>query len=226
VKKELHNSGQKIGYTLVYNCQSFFQKNNVKLVSVGTDLNNLSALKIYTSAGFYPALFWSTWRYHSVPDVSFPEEINGQAVFALPEEAKKKAGLRLVSFLDDPYFSDDEKQKIREWYLKPRESLDLVPLEVAETRNYGKSMGFCLLEKEKAISEITGRPIFRINDLFYSNPSDIPVLVKGVLKYCASIAKTFSVEMFTRSDDWQTAKALASESFFPVHNAVTLHNRG
>jgi len=221
VKKEQQNSGKKIGHTLVYNCLSLFRKNDVKLVSVGTDLNNLAAQKIYSSTEFYPALYWSTWRFHSGPSV-FPETTTIQAIFGVPEEVTKKNGARLVSFLEDPFFSDAEKQKIREWYLRPKESSDMMPLEVMSS---GKSAGFVLLEKEKTVSDLTGRQVFRIDGVYGPDPSAERTLVEGALKHCSTLAKEFTVEMFLRSDDWRGAKTLGGLGFSLVHNSVTLHCR-
>jgi hypothetical protein len=200
---------------------SFFRGNKVGLVTVGTDLDNFAALKIYSTSGFYPVLFWSTWRLHRDPGAAPAAGVSVSPVDAVPGDFVLAKGPRLVSLLRDPALSQGERDAVRDWHLREGTNPEIVRLEAFSA---GTSAGFLVLEKERAVSGQTGREIFRINDFFPRSPGALGILASAATAYCASTGNGFTIEMFVSAEDRETAKVLSGLSFDRVHDSVTLHS--
>lgn len=58
------HQGKGIGTSLVKKAIQHLQNLQVEIITVGTDLYNISALQVYTSQGFFPRLAWHIFRFY------------------------------------------------------------------------------------------------------------------------------------------------------------------
>ncbi len=101
VNQKLRNQG--IAKHLVASALKILQNNNVRLVTVGTDLYNNAALHVYESLGFRIQMAWHIYRYYAhwkTVQSKMEEEVDIIQVRFL--ELFKKEFDRPVSLLKDP----------------------------------------------------------------------------------------------------------------------------
>jgi len=220
VDEKYRNSTQKYGSSLVRFMAGFFQKAGAGIITVGTDADNIPALKCYVSSGFQPVLRWSIFRHYSQDVISREEPL--QVIEDRPEKSLiDKYFNRPVSFLSDPELTEDFRLKVRNYYLSNLAdeigSGGLLSLQVPGS-------GYVIFQEEKAVSEISGKKIWRMNDLL-AQPENRKVCLNQALRYLAEKKGAQLVECFTETGDKTMISALEACGFRKVHDAVTLHHK-
>ena len=210
VDTNFQNSSLKIGTKLVEHIIHFFSQSNVSFVTVGTDLDNISAMKIYQKNGFHIYLPWSTYRWHSKNHSSISVEfqkntdIDFNTLFFPPD-----------SFLEDNFFSDNQKEIMRQNRVKDLKSkLKLGQVSVLATK---QGAIFYLTEKISSVSSIL------IKITAYSG--DLSYMLDCLKSHLFTETTDFVIEFFLKSNDWSTIRFLIKNGFFLVHNAVTMHRK-
>jgi ribosomal protein S18 acetylase RimI-like enzyme len=223
VDEKYRKSPKKFGTSLVRFMTGFFQKADVGIITVGTDTANVPALKCYSSCGFQPVLYWSTYRHyaqHLIPlegnlkvlENNRPESLMVEKYFQRP-----------VSFLNDPNLAEDFRIKVRSHYtagiLEGIGSSGLLSLEICES---GSTLGYAVFQEEEAISRISGKKIWRLNDLL-AGPQNRETCLKHALKYIVEEKGAKLVECFCETGRKDMISDLEAVGFAKTHDAVTLH---
>ena len=218
-----------IALDLINYVLNIYKKYEMNIVTVGTDLDNLPALINYINAGFRPILFWSTFRYYyKNPQFQFKED---KSIKISKRKKVKIVNLknfsRPVSFFMDKRFDKPLKQKI-DTYIRKRilSGIKKEKLELFNIEQKKKTIGLITVMKERSLSKILDKTIYRINDIiFFHNDIDLNItILHSLLKYLLKQERDIStVEIFIKSNDWEVIEALIKAGFIPVHNSVTLH---
>jgi len=223
VDKNFQN--KKIATGLVNYVVNMFDVNNVDIITVGTDLDNLPAIKTYLKFGFYPVLSWATFRYYPDEELEVPA---GFKIELYPEFGEDifKIISRPNSLMLDSHISENLKGKLKNSIVKNlKEDIKKGRVETLMVYNKSKAALFATFLKEKSLSRIIGRNIYRIIDIiFFTEKKKIrKKLLQALLNYLAVNRDMQVVEFFVELNKWGMIEILEDAGFRIKHNAVTLH---
>lgn len=224
--------GFNLGTKLIGELIERFKNLNIKLITVGTDSDNLSALGIYEKFGFRTILNWATFRYYSddIEKNYFPEnkqieisEYNGEDIEHLLEFLG-----RPNSFLVDKRLPDAGVSKILSLSKSDiKNSINSGKLKTFIAKQNNKILAFLTIEYEKFISDLVSRDIYRINDLSVQpdnrNQNIGYTMLKRAKEYIRSISKNFVIEIFCALNNYNMLRLLTKNNFYLAHCAVNLH---
>ncbi len=223
VKEKFRNSTYKVGSRLVEYAVEFFRKNNVFLVTVGTDLPNLPALHVYEKNGFRRILQWSTFRYYNNPSSSAHPVFPSEKIQIVTEQPHKghEIFFHPISFLRDKDFSEKEYKLIKNVYDRSVENElktgKLFSLYFKDTDSH------VIIEKENDLSELTGKNIVRINRILSPDTELLPIILNDLIEYLQASEPGFMLECYVEQGKTAIVETLNSLSFRNVHSTITLH---
>ncbi len=221
-QREHHIAANLLKYVL-----DIYTKYQIRMVTAGTDQDNLPAVINYINAGFRPVLFWTTFRYYFGNS-----RLKEDKDITITEKKKIKIKhlknyTRPVSFFLDNHFDKHLKRKLDSYIRKKILSdIEKEKLQLFELKYKEKSMALVTVMKEERLSEVLERDIYKINDfIFFQKEIDMNKrLIKSFLHYLKRAYKNISiVETFVKSNDWELIETLIRANFTLVHSAVTLH---
>jgi ribosomal protein S18 acetylase RimI-like enzyme len=201
----------------------FFIEKSFKLITVGTDLNNLPAFITYINLGFRPILFWSTYRnYFDLKEKKFDaleiKYLNDNNLIEFFLENLK----RPLSLLIDKKI---ENKEILQNFIKEIVKTDIQNkrLNLMGIFDNNECVGFFSFTKRNDISRVLNKNFVTIYDLIFlkENYNNLKIL-DSILIFLKEIG-TEVAEVFIESDDFKLANLLSKVGFQIVHNAVVLH---
>ncbi len=217
-----------IARNLLISVLNIYRKYQINVITAGTDSDNLPAVINYINEGFRPILFWSTYRYY-YNNLKKHKKNNKIRVFEKKniKSACLKNSSRPVSFLLDRHFDGSIKRKIYSCIRKKiLADLKKEKLQIFESEFNKNNTALFTVIKEKSVSKILDRDMYRINDIILSGEETElnKKLLNSLIEYLTQKYEDISIiETFIKSNDWPLIEALIGAGFIPVHNAVTLH---
>ena len=194
-----------IGFNLVKTICKIFSKNKVQVVTVGTDLDNFYAIRLYEKIGFRPILYWNTWRFYGCnKEESFLEKSE--------KEIKGPGLLLLSSFLEDSNFNEKDKEILSSFLNLKSYSKDSIVVDIDDS--------IVVFEKNEILSSICNLNFFRLSSLHCKEESMQKVIFES-LKFLPK--GSFAVEVFVKDKDKLIEETLKSLKFNLIHKAITLH---
>jgi ribosomal protein S18 acetylase RimI-like enzyme len=218
VKEGFRNSSLRVGTTLLTAFLSHLGRLGVKLVTVGTDANNASALHLYRKAGFQSVLQWSTYR--TVCDKGpFLPPTDLTACASPPETDFPCQYIHPIAFLEDSHFTEGQKTVILQTYTKHANLRSAnTMLECVMT---GDGKGHILIENQSRLSAILSKPFYRINRICGSH--DFKSCIESLPHFLASRDSSAYLEIYLADSDNTRRKMLLASGYKPIHTAHSLH---
>ena len=219
-----------IARNLLVSVLNIYRKYQINVITAGTDSDNLPAVINYINEGFRPILFWSTYRYY-YNNNNLKKHKKIRKIKVLEKKKIKSACLknssRPVSFLLDRHFDGSIKRKIYSCIQKKiLTDLKKEKLQIFESEFNKNNTALFTVIKEKSVSEILGRDMYRINDIILSGEETElnKKLLNSLLEYLTQKYEDISIiETFVKSNDWPLIEALIGSGLISVHNAVPMH---
>lgn len=232
--------GRGVARALLRRVLQLFVENRMRLATVGTDSNNLSALQLYQDHGFRTRLNWTTWRWFPgwpTGRTRGDEGDGGNGLEFRPFTGEKSVE-KLLSFLNRPL------AMLRDRTVEPAGRERLLnqlrrkagnKLAAGETMGMvawlpgkfrSKPVGLLIWSHEERVERLysdRGR-MFRIHDLItapdfrnYGVGRELLQALTGQAENC------LFAEGWCAADDWPATNALAAAGFRPAHMATVLH---
>ena len=218
---QFHIAAHLLKYVL-----DIYVKYQIKVITSGTDLDNLPALINYINAGFRPILFWTTYRFYFNNKIIKDPDITVNEIKKIKKNDLKNFSQPVSFFMDNRF--DKKSRKKLDSFIRKKILSDIKKetLQLFEVTHKNKDKALFTFMKEEKLSEILEKDIYRINDIifFQKGTNDNKKIINGFLYYLKKQYEGISiVETFIKSNDWELIETLLKSNFIPVHNAVTLH---
>ncbi len=231
VDKKYQNRG--IGTKLLIASLGFFNKLDIKLVTVGTDANNLSALHLYQKFGFQKVSSWETLRWyepindlcHVLPDITielFDDEKGCQQLLLQSKQEN--------SLLREKNIKKEAKQKLQKTI-----SQKLIE-QVRKNQSYGlvaknsdrQTVGIMIYERDKTIENIISdkndKKIFCIKAIATTSSENSKDIIFALLaKLSAQKNEINFIEAYCGFDKTIYKESLREQGFSSKHTTTTLH---
>ncbi|HOG64568.1 MAG TPA: GNAT family N-acetyltransferase [Spirochaetota bacterium] len=229
--------GKAIGERLLDRACILLGSRGVRLLTVGTDANNLPALTVYQRNGFVTRLNWATWRlypgFHRSP-VAAPFRVEpwsgDEAVFDLCRLID-----RPLSWFRDKRLSSSGLAEFRRslakllaQHISDRRSMALVAKAGGFFRE--RIVGMLVWEEDGSVEKYYNtkemdKRIYRVTDILVDRPSRGQGVASQLLSAFCDMAASRShcIEAWVAMDDWASINVVSKCSFRPVHMATVLH---
>ena len=229
--------GKGIGGALLNNAMSVLKSKDVRLTTVGTDSNNLSALSIYQKAGFSTRMIWGTYRFY--PKFRNPK----YPVRAVVQNYSGEKGVeKLVRFCERPisFFKENKIEKrglvkLRQDVYSSIENgikkghLGTMTARISGTF-YNKIVSFLTYEEETVIQEFFNSgsektKIYRINDLVvHKKHRGQGIATQMLSEFIHSTKDYHFMEIWASMDDWALINVISKCGFRLSHLSTVLHH--
>lgn len=231
------HKGRGVGRRLLERACALLGGRGIRLLTVGTDANNMPALTLYQSAGFVTRLTWGTWRlyptFHRSP-VAAP--------FRVEPWSGDESVLGLCRLIDRPlsWFRESRLSprglvtlrrglgSLLEQHLRNGQSMALVAKAGGFFRE--RIAGLLVWEEDGAVEKFfntreTEKRIYRVTDILVPRSARGQGVASQLLTAFCDMATSRShcIEAWAAMDDWASINVLAKCSFRPVHLATVLH---
>lgn len=229
VSKEHQN--KSIGYRLVKYIIDLFDKLDFDLITVGTDVDNISALMTYQKLGFMTILNWVTLRYYNSDDkkpLSVSSGNNIELKFENSVELAREV-MNTVSFKKTNSLLYDKKissksilDKIKSSILNDIENNNVLFYQILLNKTL---IGFTIMRHDVHLSNYSERVFQRIEDIHIlpKLKENIKVL-KVVINLLLNSHPFDIVEILLPTNRYNLINASIDEGFDFVHSATVLHN--
>ena len=229
--------GKKVGKTLLEHTLRFLRQNNVKLVSVGTDGNNIAALNLYQNSGFRTRLNWGTFRLY--PDFPLPPP-PAEKIGVIPF-AGERGIERLTRYTERPIAFFRENKIHRRNMVKFRNIISQTVKDGINSGKYGTLLikekrllkdrvsAFLTYEEEPSVEKFFNRGnvkkrIFRVNDIVTHPDSRNKGMGTALLDtFVRSAGENHFIEIWISMDNWPMLNVAARCGFRLAHLATVLH---
>ncbi len=228
VRPEHQNKG--IASSLVDKALAHLANLQVEIVTVGTDLYNISALQVYTSRGFYPRLVWHIFRHYDVPSTdqkTFPSRKLSLSPYvrplSLPEiQPFEESFSRPLSLLRDKYIN---KPTLRKYLIEKWKS------QISQGKL--SCLGYCINDRPVGLVTLqqdtlgeqtlkTEKPIYRVLDVLALPGVDLPTigtLLQDVpIRFSASL-----IEIWVDADQNLLIQTIEEAGFRLAYSGINLH---
>lgn len=217
--------GKGIGTALVARVMEHFREHAFTFVSVGTDLDNIPALKLYEREGFRLALAWGTYRFYRDEYTSADERDDAVTLVPLddPSALLEKADLvRTHSFFFDARIPLEAAQKKHREYIL--NETNAKTLNAYEARYNGKAVGMITLREDAWLSEAGKMRVARIEDAAFLPPfAENDRIIRATLRNARDVLPSDMVEMWLPFKRRNEINALMRSGFLFAHAACVLH---
>lgn len=228
--------GKGVGRALLKKSLSLLKARDVRLITVGTDGNNIAALKLYQDAGFRTRMNWGTFRYY--PSFQQPEIPPGPRVVPY---AGEKGMERISRFTERPISFFTERLIHPRNLVALRKDVIQKVVHGIESGTYHtmlawqgsllgeRIVGLLTYEEESSIQRFFNRngspkPIYRINDLVtMPRQRDSGVGTRLLAEFLNSARDYHFAEIWVAMDNWPLLNVLAKCHFRIAHLATVLH---
>jgi len=229
--------GKKVGKALLDQTLRYLKKSGVRLVSVGTDGNNIAALNLYQNFGFRTRLNWGTFRlYPNFPLPSPPKRTPAVTPFT-----GEKGIERLTRYTERPIAFFREKKIHPRNMVKFRKTIAATVRKGIISGKYGtlliKEKGllkerisaFLTYEQEPNVEQFFNKGtmkkrVFRVNDIVTHPGSRNKGLGTALLDtFVRSAGENHFIEIWIAMDNWPMLNVAAQCGFRLAHLATVLH---
>jgi len=229
--------GKKVGKELLKQTLLLLNKSGVRLVSVGTDSNNIAALNLYQNYGFRTRLNWGTYRLYP----HFPLPPRQQSGPAITPYAGEKGIERLIRYTERPIAFFHENKIHPRNLVTFRKSISEIVKKGISSGKYGtmiikekgllkdKIAAFLTYEEEPSVEKFFNRGtvekrIFRVNDIVTHPESRNRGFGTALLDtFIHSAGNNHFIEVWISMDNWPMLNVAARCGFRLAHLATVLH---
>lgn len=228
---------QGIGRRLLERACTLLGGRGIRLLTVGTDANNLPALTLYQRSGFVTRLTWGAWRLH--PDF---HRLSVAAPVRIEPWSGDEVSLGLCRLIDRPlsWFRDNKLSarglvtlrrrlaSLLEGHLRSGQNLALVAKTGGLFRE--RVVGLLVWEEDGTVEKFfntreTEKRVYRVTDILVPRPLRGQGIATQLLSTFCDMANSRShcIEAWVAMDDWASLNVLTKCSFRPAHLATVLH---
>lgn len=229
--------GRKIGRALLSRTFALLRKHNIRLISVGTDGNNIAALNLYQNYGFRTRLNWGTYRYY--PEYPPPPPLPDRP--PIRPYAGERGIEKLTRYTDRPIAFFREQKIHPRNMVRFRQSVTATVCDGIITGKYGTLVipgrGFlkerinALLtyEEEPSVEKFFNRggirkKIFRVNDIITHPGVRNRGLGTALLDtFVRQVHDYHFIEIWIAMDNWPMINIASRCGFRLAHLATVLH---
>ena len=229
--------GKKVGKALLEHTIRFLRGNGVRLISVGTDGNNIAALNLYQNFGFRTRLNWGTFRLY--PNFPMPPAIKNKP--AVVPFAGERGIEQLTRYTERPIAFFRENKIHPRNMVKFRNMIsDIVKdgitggkcgtLLIKEKRLLkDRVSAFLTYEEEPSVEKFFNKGnikkrIFRVNDIVcHPNARNRGLGTALLDTFVRSTGEHHFIEAWISMDNWPMLNVAARCGFRLAHLATVLH---
>jgi len=223
---------QGIGAKLIESAINVFREKAVKLVTVGTDFNNVSALHLYHKFGFKKISSWDTYRLYNNHQIN---RLNREDIMIEPF-GNEEGCLKLLtmseqenSLLREPSISAQLKTKLQQ--VISQKTIK----QIKENKSYAQIakkqsqvLGIIVYNRDKMVEELiknkTNSKVFQIKAIAstsnYNSKNIFLALLSSLSKNRDGI---HYIEAYCGFDKYEYRQALEQCEFEKIHTTTTLH---
>jgi len=228
--------GKGVGRALLSRSMEMLLEKGVRLITVGTDSNNISALNLYQDAGFRIRMNWGTYRFYpnfALPDTTLTVDISPYA--------GEKGVEKIVRYTERPiaFFRENAISK-RALVRFRNDILDSIVKGIREGRNgtmlvktdgllKRRISGLLTYEKEPSIEKFFNnqgedKPIYRINDIVIDKKHMNKGIGSQLLShFTGSVTNYHFIETWISMDNWPMINIVTKCGYRLAHQATILH---
>lgn len=229
--------GRGVARALLQRVLQQLADDGMRLVTVGTDADNLPALQLYQDHGFRSRLNWTTWRWY--PGFGIGLHLHPEAAgIQIRPFAGEPAALKAVQYIERPLAvlrdstvpASGKVQLMAQLRRRAAEKLASGEMQALvawdQSRLRSRPAGILIWNREERVERLyagQGR-MFRIQDFAVEPGYRGRGLGRALLQsLTARAGNCLFAEAWAAADDWPATNALAAAGFRPVHTATVLH---
>jgi len=234
---DMEAQGKGVGKALLNKALFVLRSKGVRLITVGTDSNNLAALNLYQTAGFRTRMIWGTYRYYP----KFKIE-KGTSKASVQPYGGEKGIDKLIRFSERPVAFFRENKIDKRGLVRLRQDIYANITDRIKSGRcgsiiakmpgafYDKLVGLITYEEEKVVQEFfnsgeKSKKIYRVNDLVvHDRHRNMGIGTHLVSEFISNIQDCHFVEGWVAMENWALINILTKCRFRLSHMATVLHH--